>query len=603
MQEPLPLILWRPDITSPLCGWSWYGAHQLLELAGVPFSEWEAVSIPDEILEKAKVLLMPNTARPKPVVEIVRRALAFGKVVVVGCETALTLLQDGVDIGARPKLPLPLPPTEPSELLPLRAYALLPPAFTEVTLPLLGEPVLFVSERPALGTMQTTEGQQGALAWVQPIGEGTLLVVAGRIWETCGLLLSRFSWFAHPHRRDSFLHRVDPLWDEQLTAWHRFPVVSFYARFLAWLLCAVLRERNELLCLRWCLPHQDGMPFRMALTALHDVEVVFDDPGRKRAENPNYCFAQWLDLEERLQVRSAFFFLSPVTALPPHWRLNYDVTDEPVQAALDMIEERGSEIGLLSIAHASESALAMERERLEDFGGVFLWGVRNYRFGNTPASVRHKSVVGFAYDASWFAGQNEPSFLTGCAYPFRPLDAERWQVLPLVELSAILDDRVLFGDLTGAQRDGDASQQGILFGETVLAMNGVLCLSFQQHTFAQRGSAFELVVRHCQEVSGGAIWFPAPREVAEWWTWRNEVRIKARLVGRRWFRVEVALPEGFDEALAFVLVIPVAGNIRVVCEGAMVSVHRLAPLGSLTLWGVPLVLLPDEPIVLSVGIL
>jgi len=77
MQEPLPLILWRPDITSPLCGWSWYGAHQLLELAGVPFSEWEAVSIPDEILEKAKVLLMPNTARPKPVVEIVRRALAF----------------------------------------------------------------------------------------------------------------------------------------------------------------------------------------------------------------------------------------------------------------------------------------------------------------------------------------------------------------------------------------------------------------------------------------------------------------------------------------------------------------------------------------------
>ncbi|MFN3422423.1 MAG: hypothetical protein ACK40X_11945, partial [Armatimonadota bacterium] len=304
------VLLVRPDINSPLDGWSWYGAHQLMEIVGIPFHE------DSDDWENTEVIVVPNLSRPNRVLEFVKRAVQSGKVVVVGCDVALSLLQDNIDISAVPVAPIPLPPTEPSDLLPLRAYALLPTAFTEITLPLLGEPLLF-SSKLALGSIKTLDGRQGSLAWVRQIGDGTLIVLGGRIFETCGLLLSRFSWFANPYRRDSFLHRIDPLWDEQLKPWHRFPIVSFYARFFAWLLSVVLWERGKLLPLRWCLPHQDGVPHRMALTALHDVEIVYDDPVWKRPDNPNYCFAQWLDLEERLNVRSAFFFLSPVTSLPP----------------------------------------------------------------------------------------------------------------------------------------------------------------------------------------------------------------------------------------------------------------------------------------------
>jgi hypothetical protein len=291
-----------------------------------------------------------------------------------------------------------------------------------------------------------------------------------------------------------------------------------------------------------------------------------------------------------------------VTALPPHWRINYDITDEPVLAALDLIEERGGEIGLLSIAHASENALAMERERLEDLGGVFVWGVRSYKFGNTPASVRHKSAVGFAYDSSWFAGQSEPSFLTGCAHPFRPLDAERWQVLPLVELSSVLDDRVLFGELTGGQRNGDATHLGIQICETVLALNGVACLSWQQHSFNQKAATFEQIVRHCQQLTANEIWYPAPREIAEWWTMRNDVKVSARMVGKRWWLVELQPPEELSDALAFVLAIPSPGKVRILREGNLLPVNPIGALGKMTLWGVPLILEPNEHITLSVGI-
>jgi len=597
MAEKVPVLLVRPDIASPLDGWSWYGAHQLMEIAGIPFEEGSS-----EKLDEVEVVVIPNLYRPTQVLSLVQAALQSGKVVVAGCDIALALLQSNIDVGAKPVLPIPLPPKVPSELLPLRAYGLLPAAFTETTLPLLGEPLLFASLGLNLGEVRTLDGRQGSLVWVQKVGEGVLVGLGGRIFETCGLLLSRFSWFAHPHRRDSFLHRVDPLWDEQLKPWHRFPVVSFYAHFFAWLLSAVLWERGQILPLRWWLPHQDGIPFKVALTALHDVEIVYDDPIWKRADNPNYCFPQWLDLEERLGLRSAFFFLSPVTALPPHWRINYDITDEPVLAALDLIEERGGEIGLLSIAHASENALAMERERLEDLGGVFVWGVRSYKFGNTPASVRHKSAVGFAYDSSWFAGQSEPSFLTGCAHPFRPLDAERWQVLPLVELSSVLDDRVLFGELTGGQRNGDATHLGIQICETVLALNGVACLSWQQHSFSQRATAFEQIVRHCQQLTANEIWYPAPREIAEWWTMRSEVEILTRSVGKRWWVVEIFPPDDLSDALAFVLAIPSPGKVRVLREGNLLPVKQLGSLGRMTLWGVPLVLEPNESLALSVGV-
>jgi hypothetical protein len=597
MAGKVPVLLVRPDIASPLEGWSWYGAHQLMEIAGIPFEEGSS-----EKLDEVEVVVIPNLYRPTQVLSLVQAALQSGKVVVAGCDVALALLQSNIDVGAKPVLPIPLPLKEPSELLPLRAYGLLPTAFTETTLPLLGEPLLLASSGLHLGEVRTLDGRQGSLVWVQKVGEGVLVGLGGRIFETCGLLLSRFSWFAHPHRRDSFLHRVDPLWDEQLKPWHRFPVVSFYAHFFAWLLSAVLWERGQILPLRWWLPHQDGSLFRMALTVLHDVEIVYDDPVWKRVDNPNYCFHQWLDLEERLGLRSAFFFLSPVTALPPHWQINYDVTDEPVLAALDLIEERGGEIGLLSIAHASENALAMERERLEDLGGVFVWGVRSYKFGNTPASVRHKSAVGFAYDSSWFAGQSEPSFLTGCAHPFRPLDAERWQVLPLVELSSVLDDRVLFGELTGGQRNGDATHLGIQICETVLALNGVACLSWQQHWFSQRATAFEQIVRHCQQLTASEIWCPAPREIAEWWMMRNDVKVSARMVGKRWWLVELQPPEELSDALAFVLAIPSLGKVRVLRERILLPVKKFGALGRMSLWGVPLTLEPSEAITLSVGV-
>lgn len=590
-------LLARSDIASILDGWSWYGAHQLMEIAGIPFEEGSG-----EQWKEYDIIVVPNSRNSTRWVNLVQNALRDGKVVVVGCDVALALLQSSLDIGAVPVLPIPLSPTEPSELLPLRAYALLPSAFTETTLPLLGEQLIFSLSRASLGEVRTLDGRQGALAWVHEVGGGTLVILGGRIFETCGLLLSRFSWFAHPHRRDSFLHKVDPLWDEQLKPWHRFPIVSFYARFFAWLVSVVLWGRGKLLPLRWCLPHQEGAPFRMALTALHDVEIIYDDPAWKRIDNPNYRFAQWLDLEKRLGINSAFFFLSPVTALPPHWKINYDFSDEPVLAALDMIEEEGGEIGLLSIAHASEHALAMERERMEDIGGVFVWGVRSFKFGNTPASVRHKSSVGFTYDSSWFAGQSEPSFLTGCAHPFRPLDAERWQVLPLVELSAVLDDRVLFGELRSGQRNGDETFPGVQFCETILALNGLACLSWQQHTFDKRASVFERIVRHCQQIAANEIWLPAPREIAEWWTRRNEVKVSSRSVGKRWWIVEIQPPDDLDESFAFVLAIPAPGKVSALKEGTLLPTTPLATLGKLNLWGVPLILEPDETITLSVGV-
>jgi hypothetical protein len=165
-----------------------------------------------------------------------------------------------------------------------------------------------------------------------------------------------------------------------------------------------------------------------------------------------------------------------------------------------------------------------------------------------------------------------------------------------------LDDRVLFGELAGGQRNGDATHLGIQICETVLALNGVACLSWQQHSFNQKAATFEQIVRHCQQLTASEIWCPAPREIAEWWMMRNDVKVSARMVGKRWWLVELQPPEELSDALAFVLAIPSLGKVRVLRERILLPVKKFGALGRMSLWGVPLTLEPSEAITLSVGV-
>jgi hypothetical protein len=95
---------------------------------------------------------------------------------------------------------------------------------------------------------------------------------------------------------------------------------------------------------------------------------------------------------------------------------------------------------------------------------------------------------------------------------------------------------------------------------------------------------------------------PAPREIAEWWTMRSEVEILTRSVGKRWWVVEIFPPDDLSDALAFVLAIPSPGKVRVLREGNLLPVKQLGSLGRMPLWGVPLVLEPNESLALSVGV-
>ncbi|MBU0486278.1 MAG: hypothetical protein KKB30_17375, partial [Proteobacteria bacterium] len=84
------------------------------------------------------------------------------------------------------------------------------------------------------------------------------ICLVGRIFETIGLYLSRFSWPGNPGWK-RFVREVDDLWDGQLRErWGRQAVVNDYLQIIAGLLCQLCAEAGEPLVTVWPHPFRDG---------------------------------------------------------------------------------------------------------------------------------------------------------------------------------------------------------------------------------------------------------------------------------------------------------------------------------------------------------
>ena len=225
-----------------------------------------------------------------------------------------------------------------------------------------------------------------------------------------------------------------------------------------------------------------------------------------RGDDPYWNFDRIQELEERLGVRSTFFFLDE-TGRPrlTSWRSNvlyrgrYRVGDPAIARAIRELDAGGWEIGLHGSyrSYLDAGLLGAEKARLEEVLGHPVLGTRqHYLRLAVPETWRIQAALGLAYDST-LGFTDRAGWRWQMRRPFRPVDADSaGPALPLqIPMTAMDGTLLAFADPWARAREliGEAEESG-----------GCLVLNWHQRVFnpwqARRPmELYERIVRECQD--------------------------------------------------------------------------------------------------------
>jgi peptidoglycan/xylan/chitin deacetylase (PgdA/CDA1 family) len=209
-----------------------------------------------------------------------------------------------------------------------------------------------------------------------------------------------------------------------------------------------------------CLTHDVDRPYKRAHQALY-YAVRECSPAHFRsllpARNPYWQYEDIMALEDRLGVRSAFYFLNEPPLFerparewvrPETWVQQlgrYDVTAFEVVDLIRTLDSGGWEVGLHGSYHSPEDRerLRHEKTTLEGvLGHDVVGGRQHYLRLSVPETWEHHRAIGLRYDAT-------PGSSTdyGFEYGYRPFAPfEDFLVFPLTLMEQALERHASLAD-------------------------------------------------------------------------------------------------------------------------------------------------------------
>ncbi|MDW8328157.1 MAG: polysaccharide deacetylase family protein [Anaerolineales bacterium] len=339
-----------------------------------------------------------------------------------------------------------------------------------------------------------------------------------------------------PQDRHGFRDYTGSIWQEQ-RVFDKAPASAL----MAWLKRTLL----ELGCPPPLPPWPHGK--RAAAAAGHDVDypevIRWLEPlrvlARQRAcglgpawevavgKRHHWHFRGWMDLEQSLGVRSAFYFLTVRGSLV-HYALGrpdafYDVGAAPFRAVLRELAEEGFEVGLQAsyLAYTRPEKLSAEKRRLEDLLGRSVVGNHHHYWHTNPADVEETLLfheqAGFVYDSSL----NHDRYLgwrRGCATPFFPFHSKlRREIRTLQVPLGWMDDQLF---RLAANNPGDPRERLQALIDRAAAVEGCFVMDVHEYVFDEvLYPGWQSLYRWAWEYINrrGDFWKATPAEIAAHW--------------------------------------------------------------------------------------
>jgi peptidoglycan/xylan/chitin deacetylase (PgdA/CDA1 family) len=197
-----------------------------------------------------------------------------------------------------------------------------------------------------------------------------------------------------------------------------------------------------------CLTHDVDRVYKTYQYLTHDVRKLRLSGLRTlfTGERPYWCFGRIMEMEERLGVRSSWYFLDetirPDWLRPSSWKLSfgrYRVDDPRVASAIRELDAGGWEVGLHGsyLSYRDAALLAREKGILEEVLGHPVVGIRQHYLNlDVPRTWQLQRQVGLRYDAS-LGLRRGIGFPEGRRHPFLDEASGMW-VIPLAIMEAYL---------------------------------------------------------------------------------------------------------------------------------------------------------------------
>lgn len=196
-------------------------------------------------------------------------------------------------------------------------------------------------------------------------------------------------------------------------------------------------------------------------------------------------FPDWIELEQSLGMKSAFYFMVERGSLLQYALGNpdafYDVRTPPFHTLFAVLRDAGYEIGLHSSfrAYQDKDAIRKEKEDLQEAANVQVLGNRHHFWHLDPAAPHetlrmHEGT--FLYDSS-LAFDLYPGYRRGSCHPFRPFDPELRRELQVLQLPPAWMDNHFDERLhTNGIHDADGYAKSLL--DVAAATGGVVLLDY-----------------------------------------------------------------------------------------------------------------------------
>jgi len=257
-----------------------------------------------------------------------------------------------------------------------------------------------------------------------------------------------------------------------------------------------------------------------------NMTKMLTNPNKR---DPLHCYEHWLEIEQRYNSHSTFFFWSGLQAVKKrHWSdCVYELSDSivfdnqkcSVAEMIREIDRRGWEVGLHPswFSYNDVKELKRQKDALEETLGHEVVSLRQHHLHyDIRVTPRVHSDAGFKYDSSLGFNDNI-GFRFGTCYPWHLYDLKHEKQLPIIEIPLIIQDSAMLNPNKGMRLNVDMAFQYVMqLAEAVENVGGVLTLLWHPYHIIQEPYR-DLFLKTLDYLKQRNAWFASVKEIGMHW--------------------------------------------------------------------------------------